>query len=87
MEVISSSNVNELIRAISNLFIVFTKRFHAHKHKDATKQKHKKYKDATEQKAQKAQKAQRLNKSKAQKHKKHKNANKQKKDFFPLDFF
>ena len=84
MEVISSSNVNELIRAISNLFIVFTKRFHAHKHKDATKQKHKKYKDATEQKAQKAQ---RLNKSKAQKHKKHKNANKRKKDFFPLDFF
>ena len=67
---------NEVTRAVLNLFIFFTKRFHAHKHKDATKQKpkkHKKYKDATEQKAQKAQS---LNQAKAQKHKKNKNTNK-----------
>ena len=45
-----SINVNEAIRAVSNLFIFifffFAKRFHMYKkhkkHKDATKQKHKK---------------------------------------------
>ena len=46
-----TSNVNGVIRATLNLFF-FSKRFHMHKHKDATEQKHKTHKD-TQAKVQK----------------------------------
>ena len=45
-----SSNVNEVIKAVLNYVSFFTKSFHAHKHKDATKQKQQKHKDAIKQK-------------------------------------
>ena len=73
-----SSNVNEVIRAILNFFIFFTKRFYTHKkhkkHKDATKQKHKKHKKNTRHK-------------KHKKHKKHKTYISEQSTFFPLDVF
>ena len=90
-EVVHNSNVNEIIRAVSNLFIFFTERFYRHeKQKDATKQKHKKHKkhkDATRQKHKKHKKHKDATRQKYKKHKKHKNANKRISEFFPLRCF
>ena len=89
--VLHNSNVNEVIRAVSNLFIFFTERFYRHENqKDATKQKqkkHKKHKDATRQKHKKHKKHKDTTRQKYKKHKKHKNANKRISDFSPLDVF
>ena len=41
-----SSNINDVIRAVLNLFNFFTKRFHLHKTQHTTKQKRKRHKDA-----------------------------------------
>ena len=67
-----SSNLNEIIRAILNFFILFTKIFY--KHKKA-------------QKAQKAQRRNQAKVQKAQTAQKDKNANKRISDFLPLRCF
>ena len=45
-----SSNVNEVIKVVLNSLSFFTKKFHAHKHKEAPKQKQQKHKYAIKQK-------------------------------------
>ena len=79
----NSSNINEVIRSVSNFlfyFIFFTKRFYTHK----KHQKHQKHK-----KAPKSTKSTKKHKKhqKHKKYKKHENVNKRISDFFPLRYF